>query len=104
MAKLVLANYVGRSGELKDPKKRKIEKLLANAVTPALLKQVIDLVWKDFDTDGNGVLDIGEAKKFVDLILSGMYGSTNTNLANFEAWFNQFDTDHSGSIEKRELE
>jgi hypothetical protein len=37
MAKLVLANYVGRSGELKDPKKRKIEKLLANAVTPALL-------------------------------------------------------------------
>jgi hypothetical protein len=32
--------------------------LLTKAVTPALLKQVIDLVWKDFDADENGVLDI----------------------------------------------
>ena len=106
MAKLVLglANFVGKTNELQDSQKNKISKLLTKAVTPALLKQVIDLVWKDFDADENGVLDIQEARKFVDYILSSMYGQTKTNLAKFEAWFSQFDTDHSGSIEKKELE
>lgn len=77
--------------------------MLKKAVTPALVEKVIDMVWKDFDDDGNGVLDIKEAKRFVDVILKQMYGHGSKNLGNFSAWFAQFDTDHSGSIEKKEL-
>lgn len=40
--------------------------MLTKATTPDLVEKVIDLVWKDFDADGNGVLDIKEAKRFVD--------------------------------------
>jgi Ca2+-binding EF-hand superfamily protein len=77
--------------------------MLTKAITPALVEKVIDLVWRDFDTDGNGVLDIKEAKKFVDLILRQIYGEGKYNLGKFSSWFAQFDKDHSGSIEKPEL-
>jgi hypothetical protein len=43
--------------------------MLTKAITPDLVEKVVDLVWKEYDTDHNGVLDIKEAKNFVDLIL-----------------------------------
>ena len=53
--------------------------MLKKAVTPALVEKVIDVVWKEFDADGNGVLDEQEARKFVDCILKQMYGETPKN-------------------------
>ena len=52
---------------------------MKKAVTPALVEKVIDVVWKEFDEDGNGVLDLQEARKFVDCILKQMYGSSPKN-------------------------
>jgi len=77
--------------------------MLKNAQTPALVKKTIEKVWREFDKDGNGVLDAKEAKKFVDVILKTMFGQGKYNLAKFNQWFNEFDRDHSGAIEKSEF-
>jgi Ca2+-binding EF-hand superfamily protein len=44
--------------------------MIKNAITPALIKQAIDSVWSVYDADGNGVLDMEEARTFVEHVLS----------------------------------
>ena len=81
----------------------KLMNLMKKAATPSLIKKAIDAVWNDFDDNQNGILDVKEARAFVDLILRNMYGAGNYNLAKFSTWFKEFDKDNSGGIEKSEF-
>ena len=80
-----------------------LNSMIKNAITPALIKQAIDSVWSVYDADGNGVLDMEEARNFVEHVLSKVYGEKKRKISNFPMWFNQFDRDHSGTIEKSEF-
>lgn len=65
----------------------RLNSMIKNAVTPALIKQAIDSVWSVYDVDGNGVLDMEEARKFVEHVLSKVYGDKR-KISNFPMWFN----------------
>lgn len=56
-----------------------------------------------FDADGNGVLDLEESRQFVEHVLTKIYGQGKYQLTNFQHWFNEFDRDRSGTIEKSEF-
>lgn len=60
-------------------------------------------MWSDFTTDGNGGFSSKEAKEFVKVVLTNMYGEYKFNLARFTSWFNHFDNIKSGQIEKSEF-
>jgi Ca2+-binding EF-hand superfamily protein len=49
------------------------------------------------------VLDKREAKNFVNMILKTMYGEGKYSLAKFSSWFDQFDKNHDGAIQKDEF-
>ena len=70
-----------------------------------MLSQVIDNIWEKYDTDGNGSLDIDEARHFVKDILKDL-GDEDGNVFSedvYRAMFITFDEDDSGSLEKPEL-
>jgi Ca2+-binding EF-hand superfamily protein len=69
------------------------------------LMAVIDNIWEKYDTDGNGTLDIDEARFFVKDILKDL-GDDDGNVFQEEvylAMFKSFDDDDSGTLEKDEL-
>ena len=61
--------------------------MIKTAITPELVKQTIDEVWNQFDTDKNGVLDINESRLFVDHVLKKMYGEGKFKISQFNDWF-----------------
>lgn len=63
----------------------------------------IDTVFNEFDKDRNGLLDVKEAKTFVNSVLSTLYGPGKYSLAKFNQWFSLIDIDRSKTIEKNEL-
>jgi Ca2+-binding EF-hand superfamily protein len=66
---------------------------------------VIDSIWEKYDDDGNGSLDIDEARHFVKDILKDL-GDEEGNVFEedvFRSMFITFDEDNSGSLEKPEL-
>ena len=70
-----------------------------------LLSQVIDNIWEKYDADGNGSLDMDEARIFVQDILKDL-GDEDGNIFDesvYRAMFKTFDEDDSGSLEKPEL-
>lgn len=77
--------------------------MIRSAYTPGMVRKVIDSVWNKFDTDGNGVLDIKEAKKFVDTVLRNLCPDGRYDIQEFNSWFSQIDKDQSGSLDKEEF-
>jgi len=68
-----------------------------------MMKNAIDLIWEEYDTDKSGDLDKAEAKKFVmDLLVYSGATSQYTD-EGFEQLFTQFDKDNSGTIDKTEM-
>ena len=52
-----------------DKERIRLQNMIRSAHTTAKVKKTIDAVWKKFDTDGNGVLDMREAKLFIRSVL-----------------------------------
>lgn len=69
----------------------------ANQPDPSI-ENWVNMIWPNYDVDGNGVLDMTEAWKFVRDNMSGQ-----TNQANFNATWAMMDTDGSGGLCKQEL-
>jgi Ca2+-binding EF-hand superfamily protein len=69
-----------------------------------VLRQCIDDIWNEYDTDGSGVLEKPEAKLFVTGILKSL--GINNGLfsdADFETCYRDTDTDGNGVISKDEM-
>lgn len=67
------------------------------------IKQQIDDIWDQYDTDRSGALDKNETKKLVkDAFFSQGVGKKFSQEA-FDVIFAKFDTDKSGTVEKYEM-
>jgi len=70
------------------------------------IEQVVENVWKTYDTNGSGVLEKEEAMKFVKDSLGQMNSGGSAyeyKETDFAAFFDELDKDHSGSIDKGEM-
>jgi Ca2+-binding EF-hand superfamily protein len=56
------------------------------------------MIWKNYDVDGNGILDMMEAWRFIKENMSGQ-----TSYASFNTEWACMDTDGSGGLSKHEL-
>ena len=72
-------------------------------VKPKHKKQSFEEIWNKCDTDGNGSLDIQEARRMLkQILISSGYGDL-FNPEAFDAIFDIFDDDGSGTIDKDEM-
>ena len=85
------------------PKKRELSDFESKILDRIVNKQVEE-IWGKFDDDGNGILDVEEARKFFKHYLDemGEDGSALTD-EQFKDTFEQFDDDKSGTIDKEEM-
>jgi Ca2+-binding EF-hand superfamily protein len=60
-------------------------------------------LWKNYDIEGNGMLDTAEARHFLDHHLNCDYGIERLMDQDFEAWFREIDKDGDGKIEIVEM-
>lgn len=68
-----------------------------------ILRKCVELIWDDYDKDGNGVLDIDECKDFLMSAISEIGESKDFLNKDFEKCFKMVDTDGSGNIDKEEM-
>lgn len=64
--------------------------------------QTVEQLWKDFDTNGDGKLDVGETKELIQKALNAESGEEISDAA-FKDVFEMIDTDQSGTVEKDEM-
>lgn len=71
----------------------------------ANFKRDLDDMWIQFDYDNNGILDRKECKDFINELARhiGADRSKNYNRVNFDYYFNKFDENGNGYIEKSEM-
>lgn len=80
-----------------------------SAVNEAVMGDVVKDMWSQYDVDGNGILDKEEAKKFLQTSLLAMSGTVGGKAGQVsdEAFMHVFrliDTDHSGGIDRNEMQ
>lgn len=56
-------------------------------------------IWRNYDVDGNGVLDTAEARHFLAQHLMSDYGIANLSDEDFQSWFTAIDSDGDGKID-----
>ena len=66
------------------------------------IMSVIDSIWGQYDTDGNGYLDKKETMQLIKDTL-GNVGGEEFDDESFEEVFSTFDKDKSGTIDKAEM-
>ena len=64
---------------------------------------MVEIIWREFDTDGNGTLDKQETRQFVNKFMSSQGVDENMDEEQYNEFFNNFDKDGSGCIEKPEI-
>ena len=65
----------------------------------------VDHMWKKYDEDNNGYLDMSEARKFIYAVFSDMFEAESLNILKgdgFKKIFEKLDTDGNGTIDKDE--
>lgn len=62
----------------------------------------IDKIWKRYDKDGNGVLQKIEVMNFLNEFLK-MKGEGPITVDHFNQFFDQYDTNKDGEIDKGEM-
>lgn len=89
------------------PKKKKLELFKLKGKSDDInetLKDCINEIWGEYDTDGSGVLEKDETKIFVRDILQGVgVDGANFSDRDFETCFRETDTDGNGVISKDEM-
>ena len=71
------------------------KRLRFNQETPFILGQL----WKNYDIEGNGMLDTAEARHFLDNHLKNDYGIERLSDSDFDTWFRQIDNDGDGKVD-----
>ena len=72
-------------------------------MTAEQLKAVIYDVFKEADNDGNGDLDINEARQFMKKLMETTYPTQPWDEERFKQGFYAIDVDKGGSIDVKEL-
>ena len=67
------------------------------------INDIIEMIWPQFDTNGDGVLDKGETKVLVTQLLEYINMPTDFTDKEFEECFSEIDLDGNGVIEKNEM-
>jgi len=60
-------------------------------------------LWKNYDIEGNGMLDTAETRHFLDNHLKNDYGIERLSDSDFESWFRQIDKDGDGKVDTVEI-
>jgi len=65
----------------------------------------LDLLWNNYDYDGNGVLDRSECRDYIKAVAKYVEKdrAKNYDEAQFDTLFDKFDDDKNGFIEKSEM-
>jgi len=71
--------------------------------TPKSIRKIVDSIWLQFDEDNNGVLDIEEARKFFNAVLTKFKGNSSFSSASFGSWMAILDKNNTGSLDKIEV-
>ena len=67
------------------------------------IKDGIDRLWLEFDLDKNGMMNCKECRQLTTDILNSVFGKSSLMHVQFKSWFDRFDREHSGTIDKREF-
>jgi len=68
-----------------------------------IINQLVDKIWKDFDTDNSGMLDKPETRRFLMVILKDLPPPNNYEEEKFEQTYLAIDKNGDGFIEKFEM-
>ena len=63
----------------------------------------VNQIWQQYDSDGNGVLDKAETRRFITDTLHEMDDLSSFNETDFNSCFKLFDTNDDGVISKEEM-
>lgn len=63
----------------------------------------IEFIWNEFDTDKNGTLDRDETRQFANKFMANQGVDDVMDDETYNQFFNSFDKDGSGCIEKPEI-
>ena len=69
----------------------------------SVIMRCVDDIWREYDQDNSGYLDIEETRRFVFDVLREMSDDFAFSQEDFERCFREFDADKSGTIEKEEM-
>jgi len=70
------------------------KRLRFNIETPFILSQL----WKNYDIEGNGMLDTAEVRHFLEHHLKSDYGIERLLDQDFDSWFRDIDKDGDGKV------
>jgi Ca2+-binding EF-hand superfamily protein len=65
--------------------------------------KLLDVIWERYDLDGNGHLDIKEAKEFIQEFLKMGKDAQNMTEEKYNAIFALIDQNNDGKIDKEEM-
>ena len=68
-----------------------------------IINQLVNKIWKDFDTDNSGMLDKPETRRFLMVILKDLPPPNNYVEEKFEQTYEAIDKNGDGFIEKFEM-
>ena len=74
-----------------------------DAETTRKINDIIEMIWPQFDTNGDGVLDKAETRVLVSQLLEYINMPTDFTDNEFEECFGEIDLDGNGVIEKEEM-
>ena len=60
-------------------------------------------LWRNYDIEGNGMLDSAEARHFLDNHLKNDYCLERLSDSDFDLWFRQIDKDGDGKVDTVQL-
>ena len=72
-------------------------------IADIVIKRCVDEIWGLYDTDGNGILDKEETKRFVIQQLDEIDEGKTFDDDDFDECFRNFDQDGSGTIDREEM-
>jgi hypothetical protein len=92
----------GSIGTIDSSKAKKRRGTLLSGSQQEFIRDLVEKLWDNYDTDGSGVLDKIETANFLNEILSAQ-GQGPPSMEQFKHFFQEFDTNKDGVIQKGEM-